>query len=97
MWFYLLLSQKVVILLVQNYMELLVLEMLHELMHDYTLEEPSEQFELILTLSLNSLPPKYFPPGTSEGVKKSFLLDRQRRISVMAKVIEAIRLAQNTP
>lgn len=71
-------------------MEILVLEVLKELKDDYGLDESSSEFELIQILALNSLPPKYFTPSASEGEKKSFLLDKQRHITVMAALAMAI-------
>lgn len=88
-------KRKPVNFLIKNYMEVLVLDVINELKKDYGLDESSMEFELIQTLALNSLPPKYFPPDASEGEKKSFLLDKQRHITVMAAVARAIQLVKH--
>lgn len=80
--------------LIKNYMEVLVLDVINELKKDYGLDENSMEFELIQTLALNNLPPKYFPPNASEGEKKSFLLDKQRHIMVMAAIARAVELVK---
>lgn len=73
-------------------MELLVDDILKEVKNDYKIE-CNGQIEDAKAIALNNLPPKYFLSSDSEGERKAFLLDRQRRISVLAKVIEAIELA----
>lgn len=76
-------------------MEVLVLEVLNEIKDDYNLDPSSEEFETIQSIALNNLPPSYFTDSTSNGIKKAFLLDRQRRISVLAKLAEAIEIVRS--
>lgn len=72
-------------------MEVLVDDIIQEVKNNYKIE-CSSQIEDIKAIALNNLPPKYFLSTDSEGEMKAFLLDRQRKISVLAKVIEAIEL-----
>lgn len=81
--------------LIENYMEILVLEVLNELKSDYNLIPNSDEFNLIQIVALNELYPVYFPDTASAGVKKSFLLDKQRRVSVLAKIVEAIDIVRS--
>ena len=46
----------------------------------------------IKSIALNKLPPVYFLSGITEGEKKAFLLDRQRKITVLAKITEAVKI-----
>lgn len=84
-----------VCLLLDNYMEVLVLEVLNEVKDDYGLDPSSDEFERIQAITLNNLPPAYFTDKSSSGVKKAFLLDRQRRISVLAKIAEAVEIVRS--
>ncbi len=78
-----------------NYMEILVKDILKEIKNSYDDNRCNHRIEDIQAIALNNLPPKYFLSSASAGEKKAFLLDRQRRISVLAKVIEAIELVCN--
>jgi len=75
----------------QNYMELLVDDIIKSVKNNYNLKCDT-QIEDAKSIALNNLPPKYFLSSISDGEKKAFLLDRQRRISVLAKVIEAMEI-----
>lgn len=81
--------------MVDNYMEMLVKDILDEVKNNYNINMYEGQLDDIQAIALNNLPPKYFLSSASAGEKKAFLLDRQRRISVLAKVIEAIELVCN--
>ena len=75
--------------MIRNYMELLVNEIFNEIKSLYKNCDMSKCEYDIKCDALNNLPPIYFKVATSEGEKKAFLLDRQRRISVLAKVAES--------
>ena len=81
--------------MVDNYMEILVKDVLNEVRYSYDVNSCNNRIDDIQVIALNNLPPKYFLSSASAGEKKAFLLDRQRRISVLAKVIEAIELVCN--
>lgn len=75
--------------MIKNYMELLVDEIYNEIRVLYK-DCISEECEHdIKSTALNNLSTAYFGFDTSEGEKKAFLLERQRRITVLAKVAEA--------
>ena len=80
--------------MIQNYMELLVQEVLHEVKDSYNIKS-EKSLELIQIIALNNLQPIYFLPSVTDGEKKAFLLDRQRRISVLAKITEAVNSIDN--
>lgn len=75
--------------MVENYMELLVNEIYNEVkfLYEHLVDKNIEHD--IKSMALNNLPTAYFTFDVSEGDKKAFLLDRQRRITVLAKVAEA--------
>ncbi len=75
--------------MVKNYMELLVDEIFQEvkLIYDKCMDEGC--IHDIKSMSLNNLPPIYFSYDTHASEKKAFLLDRQRRITVLAKIAES--------
>lgn len=75
--------------MVQNYMEILVDEIFQEVRSMYNNCNSEECIENIKSKALNKLPPMYFTTNTLPGTKKAYLLDRQRRIAVLAKVAEA--------
>lgn len=75
--------------MVKNYMELLVDEVYQEIRPLYSNCNIDPCVHDIKSMALNNLPPAYFKENISEGEKKAFLLDRQRRISVLAKVAQA--------
>lgn len=78
--------------MVQNYMELLVDEIYNEVKYIYGNCNVDNCIHDIKSMALNNLPPAYFKYDESEGVKKAFLLERQRRITVLARVAEAANL-----
>ena len=73
----------------KNYMELLVDEIYEEIKDLYGHCIGENCIFDIKSKALNNLPPKYFTSDTDIAIKKAYLLDRQRRISVLAKVAEA--------
>lgn len=82
--------------MVKNYMEILVSEVLNEMIDKYQICKCSECIDDIKSIALNNLPQVYFLSNSSESERKAFLLDRQRRISVLAKVVVAIQvISQN--
>ncbi len=78
--------------MVQNYMELLVDEIYNEVKSLYGNCNVNNCIHDIKSMALNNLPPAYFKYDESEAIKKAFLLERQRRITVLAKVAEAANL-----
>ncbi len=75
--------------MIKNYMELLVDEIFHEIKGSYKICNEEKCKHDIKSIALNNLPPTYFKHDATEADKKAFLLERQRRISVLAKVAEA--------
>lgn len=73
----------------KNYMEILVDEIYNEVKVLYADCDTKNCSHDIKAEALNHLPPAYFSHDISEGQKKAFLLERQRRISVLAKIAEA--------
>ena len=82
--------------MIKNYMELLVDEIYNEVKSLYGNCNIDDCTHDIKIMALNNLPPVYFKYDESEGVKKAFLLERQRRITVLAKVAEAADLVCST-
>lgn len=78
--------------MIQNYMELLVDEIYNEVKSLYGDCNIDDCIHDIKSMALNNLPPAYFKYDESEAIKKAFLLERQRRITVLAKVAEAADL-----
>ncbi|EOD00280.1 late competence development ComFB family protein [Caldisalinibacter kiritimatiensis] len=76
----------------KNYMEILVKNALNEIIDKYDICKCDKCKKDIMAIALNNLPPKYFLSSNDESEKTSFLLDRQIKISVLAKVIEAIEI-----
>lgn len=75
--------------MIKNYMELLVDEIYNEVKILYgNCNNPKCEHDIKST-ALNNLSASYFSYDASEGEKKAFLLERQRRITVLAKVAEA--------
>lgn len=75
--------------MIKNYMEILVDEIYNEIKNLYGNCDIEECKHNIKSMALNNLPPAYFNLNASEASKKAFLLERQRRITVLAKVAEA--------
>lgn len=75
--------------MIKNHMELLVDEVYNEVKVLYKNHNNKQCEHDIKSIALNNLPSAYFSYDTSEGEKMAFLLERQRRISVLAKVAEA--------
>lgn len=83
------------IVLIKNYMEDIVNDIYKDIKKIYNYCD-NESFEHdVKTIALNNLPPAYFESDVDEGYIIAFLLDRQRRISVLAKVAEAADLVQS--
>ena len=78
--------------MLKNYMEILVDEVFNEVKNKYNICKYEDCANDIKSIALNNLPPVYFLSSVSEGEKKAFLLDRQRKISVLAKITEAVEL-----
>lgn len=78
--------------MVQNYMEILVDEITKDVIKEYNICKCKNCINDIKSLALNNLSPTYFLSNTEESKKKAFLIDRQRRISVLAQVAEAIKV-----
>lgn len=78
--------------MIKNYMELLVDEVYNEVKGLYGNCNVDNCVHDIKSMALNSLPPVYFKYDAAEGEKKAFLLERQRRITVLARVAEAADL-----
>lgn len=81
--------------MVKNYMEILVDEVYEEVKHNYRTCKCIGYDRDVKSLALNNLPPVYFLANTSEAEKKAFLLDRQRRITVLAAITQAQELLCN--
>ena len=81
--------------MMKNYMELLVDEVYNEVKDLYGDCYNERCSHNIKAKALNNLPTCYFQYNTPESDKKAFLLQRQRRISVLAKVAEAAKSVCN--
>ncbi|MCF6462330.1 late competence development ComFB family protein [Clostridium sp. Cult1] len=75
--------------MIKNYMEILVDEIYEEVSHNYNHCKCKNYDEDIKSIALNNLPPVYFISTVSKAEKKAFLLDRQRRITVLAALTQA--------
>lgn len=75
--------------MIKNYMEILVDEIFNEINAKYKICDDQKCVEDIKSTALNELQPKYFTSSSDEAEKKAFLLDNQRRISVIASIIAA--------
>ncbi len=78
--------------MLKNYMEILVDEVYSEVKNKYSICQCEKYTKDIKSIALNNLPPVYFLSNVSEGEKKAFLLDRQRKITVLAKITEAVEI-----
>lgn len=81
--------------MIKNYMEILINEIYDEVKKNYKVCKCKNYEDDIKSIALSNLPPTYFTSSTSEAVKTAFLLDRQRRITVVAKLTEAINILCN--
>ncbi|NLW40512.1 MAG: late competence development ComFB family protein [Tissierellia bacterium] len=78
--------------MVQNYMEILVDDIFQDIRHICSnCTNPNYERDVKST-ALNNLPPVYFLSNATDAEKKAFLLDRQRRISVLAALTQASEL-----
>ncbi|MDR7857595.1 late competence development ComFB family protein [Tissierella sp.] len=75
--------------MIKNYMELIVDEIYSEIRSLYHNCDMNKCEHDIKSIALTNLPPVYFKNDITEGEKMAFLLERQRRITVLAKVAEA--------
>lgn len=80
--------------MIKNYMEILVSDLLNEIKHNYNICKCENCLDDIKTIALNNLPPMYFLSSISVEEKTTFLLKRQRRISTLTKVIEALEVVK---
>lgn len=76
--------------MIKNYMELLVDEIYNEVkpVLGHCINE--ECIQDIKSQTLNQLPPKYFMSYEENSERTAFLLDHQRRVSVLAKMAGVI-------
>ncbi|MTI48832.1 MAG: competence protein ComFB [Firmicutes bacterium] len=81
-------------MMIKNHMENLVDSILCEVINSYDICKCNDCLNDIKSISLNNLPSMYFLSNASQAEKTAFLLDRQRRISVLAKVVESIELVR---
>lgn len=75
--------------MIENYMERLVDEVFEEVLTLYGDCMSEKCVHNIKSTALNNLPPSYFDYDTEDSEKKAFLLERQRRITVLAQVADA--------
>lgn len=75
--------------MIKNYMEILVDEILNEVKTLYKECLSEKCIHNVKSSALNNLPTCYFDYETDESEKKAFLLERQRRIAVLAKIAES--------
>ena len=89
-------SKSEMIIIMKNYMEVLVDEIFKEVqtLYDECLSEKC--IHDIKALALNNLPTYYLSYEANESEKKAFLLDRQRRITVLAQIADAADLICST-
>lgn len=78
--------------MLKNYMEILIDEIFEEVKEMYGNCLTDSCIHDIKSMSLNILPPKYFEYSAHESEKKAYLLERQRRITVLAKIAESADL-----
>ena len=81
--------------MLKNYMEIIVDEVYSEVKGKYNICHSTGCESDIKSIALNSLPPVYFLSNISDGEKKAFLVDRQRKITVLAKLTEAVEIVCN--
>lgn len=80
--------------MIKNYMEILVSSLFNEIIANYDICECENCIYDVKTIALNDLPPMYFLASAKESEKTTFLLNRQKRISVLAKVISALEIVK---
>lgn len=80
--------------MIENYMEILVSSLLSEVIGNYDICKCEDCLNDIKTIALNNLPPMYFLSSVQESERTTFLLNRQKRISVLAKVIAALEVVK---
>ncbi|HHV38491.1 MAG TPA: late competence development ComFB family protein [Tepidimicrobium sp.] len=73
-------------------MEILVDEVYNEVKNQYEVCQYDNCTDDIKAIALNALPPAYFPSYVDEGERKSFLLNRQMKITALAKITEAAQI-----
>lgn len=79
--------------MIKNYTEILVDEIYNE-MKDFIVNCDTEECEHdIKSMALNELPTAYFDSRVTEADKTAYLLDRQRRTTVLAKMAEVAEIA----
>jgi competence protein ComFB len=75
--------------MIKNYMEILVDEIFDEIRTNYKICDNKTCIDDIKSVALNNLQPQYFTSTATDSEKMAFLLDKQRRITVMASIISA--------
>lgn len=73
-------------------MELLVNEVYTEVKNKYHICESPECERDVKSVALNNLPPVYFLSSVSDGEKAAFLVDRQRKITVLSQLTHAVEV-----
>lgn len=82
--------------MIRNYMEILVDEIFEEVKHMYGDCLTESCVHDIKSMSLNNLAPIYFQYNADNSKKKAFLLNRQQRITVLAKIAESADIVCST-
>jgi len=70
-------------------MEILVDQVFDEISKNYEICNNESCIDDIKSIALNNLEPKYFTSKDSSSERVAFLLDKQRRITVTAAIIQA--------
>lgn len=78
--------------MIKNYMEIMVDEVYSEVKNEYNICKSKKCENDIKSVALNNLDPIYFLSSVSEGEKKAFLVNRQRKITVLTKLTEAVNV-----
>ena len=76
----------------KNYMEILVSNLLSEVIVNYDVCKCENCLNDIKAIVLNNLSPMYFLSSVGKSEKTAFLLNRQNRISVLAKIVSALEI-----
>lgn len=81
--------------MIKNYTEVLVDEIYNEMKSALDDCHSKKCEHNIKSMALNDLPASYFDFDSTEADIKAYLLDRQRRITVLTKVAEASEIICN--
>ena len=80
--------------MIKNHMEILVSTVLNEVINNYDICKCEDCLDDIKVMSLNELNPKYFLSSSQKSEKTAFLLQRQKRITVLARVITSLEIVK---